>query len=136
MKKKNRSGRLRRLAFALALVGSGCSQVALLVGAVGANSFAAAFPFQNKSAASSKDRTSNSARQSEGKSSARIRVAEPATAVVNYDSPDGPIIRIALMTDVTSVTLSCPSGLTINHTSDRFEQGKRISNGSVRVELS
>ena len=40
------------------------------------------------------------------------------------------------MTDVTSVTLSCASGLTINQTSARFEQGKRISNGSVRVELS
>ena len=135
MKKKNRSGRLRRLAFALALVGSGCSQVVLLVGAVGANSFATAFPFQNKTA-SSKDRTSNNARQSEAKSSARVRGAEPATTVVHYDSPDGPIIRIALMTDVTSVTLSCASGLTINHTSGRFEQGKRLSNGSVRVELS
>lgn len=130
----NSSGRLRRrLAFALALGVSGFPQ---LVSLAGADSFAAVLPSQNKTAAPSNDRASHNNRQSEAKSSTRSRGAEPALDLVQYASPDGPIIRVALMTDVTSVTLSCASGLTVNRMSASFDEGKRVSIGSLRVELS
>src|SRR2546422_1059593 len=132
MNKMNRSGRLRRrLAFALALGVSGCAQTVSLVEG---NSFAAVLPSQNKSAAPSKDRGNHNTRPGEARSSTRSRGAEPALDTVHYGSPDGPIIRIALMTDVTSVTVSCASGLTVNSTSTSFDDGKRVA--SLRVELS
>ena len=134
MNKMNRSGRLRRrLAFAMALVVSGCAQPSSLGGA---DSFAGVLPSQNKSAAPSGDRDSHYNQQSEAESTTRARRAEPALDGVQYASPDGPIIRIALLTDVTSVTLSCASGLTVNRLSAGFEEGKRVSSGSLRVELS
>ena len=134
MNTMNRSGGLRRrLAFALALGVSGCAHNVSLVGA---DSFAAVLPAQNKSNAPSTDRAGYSNRQSEAKSTARARAAEQAIDAVHYDSPDGPIIRVALMTDVTSVTLSCASGLTVNRTSAGLEDGQRVASGSLRVELS
>jgi peptidoglycan hydrolase-like amidase len=133
MSKMNRRGWLRRrLAFALALGVSCCTQTVSLV----ADSFATVGLTQNRSAAPSKDRASHNNRQNEARSSTRSRGAGPALEPVHYGSPDGPIIRIALMTDVTSVTLSCASGLTVNRISARLDEGKRVSSGSLRVELS
>lgn len=121
----------RRLAFALALVVSGCAQ---LLSLVEAEAFAAVLRSQNQSAARSKERASQNNRQSEDKSFTRSRRAEPATDVVQYASPNGPIIRVALMTNVTTVTLGCSSGLMVNRGS--FDEGKRVLGGSLRVELS
>jgi SpoIID/LytB domain protein len=133
MSKMNRRGWLRRrLAFALALGVSCCAQTVSLV----ADSFATAGLTQNRSAAPSKDRASHNNRQNEARSSTRSRGAGPALDPVQYASPDGPIIRIALMTDVTSVTLSSAWGLTVNRISARFDEAKRVSSGSLRVELS
>lgn len=127
-------GRLRRrLAFALALAVSGCAQTVSLVAA---DSFAAVFVTQNKTAASSRDRSSQDNRRSEANSTKNSRGAEPALESVHHASPDGPMIRIALMTDVTSVTLSCASGLSVNRPSAGFAEAKRISSGTLRVELS
>ena len=123
---------MRRLAFALALAVSGAQLMALLE----ADAFAGVPSSQTKTASRSKDRTSQNGRLSEAKTSTRSRGAEPVTEVVRYDSPDGPIIRIALMTDVTTVTLSCALGLMVNRASSSFDEGKRVPGGSLRVELS
>lgn len=129
----NRSGRSgRRLAFALALAVSGAQLMAM----VEADAFTAEVRSQTKTASRSNERTSQNGRQSEAKSGTRSRRAEPVTEVVHYDSPDGPIIRIALMTNVTTVTLSCALGLMVNRASSSFDDGKRVPAGSLRVELS
>ena len=134
MNKMNSSGPLRRrLAFALALGLSGCAQTVSLAGA---DTFAAVLPSQNKSAAPSKDRASHNDRQSEAKGGTRSRGAEPELDTIDYASPDGPIIRVALMTDLTTVTLSCALGLMVNRASSSFDEGKRVPGGSLRVELS
>ncbi|MEK6286635.1 MAG: SpoIID/LytB domain-containing protein [Acidobacteriota bacterium] len=131
----NRSGRPARrlafgLAFALALVVSGCAQSALLAATV---TFAGAVPAQKQSS-SSKDRA-RSNQQSEDRSSTRPRTVEPQAGRAKSPSPDGPIIRIALMTDVTSVALSCSSGLVVNRAPASLDEGKKISSGTLRVEL-
>ncbi|MFY9555259.1 MAG: SpoIID/LytB domain-containing protein [Blastocatellia bacterium] len=65
----------------------------------------------------------------------RPRRVEPKTNAAANASPEGPIIRVALMTDVASVALSCPSGLIVNRAEKTFEEGKWIATGSLRVEL-
>lgn len=134
MNTMNRSSRLgQRLAFALVLGVSGCAQTISLIGI---NTFAAVLPSQNKAAAPSKDDARNNNRQTEAKSINRSRGAEPAHDPVHYASLDGPIIRVALMTDIRSVTLGCASGLTVKPSNASFEEGKRVRSGSLRVELS
>lgn len=127
----NSGGRpARRLAFALALVVSGCAQSALLAAT---GPFARAMPAQRQSS-SSKDRA-NSNQQSEDRGFTRPRTVEPQAVRAKSPSPDGPIVRIALMTDVTSVALSCSSGLVVNRERASLDEGKKISSGTLRVEL-
>jgi len=127
-------GRLRRrLAFALALAVSGCSQTVWLFRA---ESLAAVLFTQNRTATGFTDRSSQDNRRSEPVNNKNSPGAEPGLGSVHHASPDGPMIRIALMTDVTSVTLSCASGLSVNRLGAGFSEAKRISSGTLRVELS
>jgi SpoIID/LytB domain protein len=130
----NRSSRLRRrLAFALAIIVSGCTEIVSLVEA---NPFAAVIPAQKQSASNSNDRrASQKNQQSDDKGFTRPRRAEAQTEVVQYASADGPIVRVALMTDVYSVALSSSSDLIVRRTTTGFDEGNRISDGSLRVEL-
>ena len=107
----NRSRLRRRLSFALAFTLSGCAQFLIFV-----NTSTFAMTQQDTSYAGS-PRTQQ-----------RLDFA-------SYDSPDGPIVRVALMTDVTSASVSCSSGLVVSRSSEGFEQGEKVSIGSLRVEL-
>src|SRR5207249_1533468 len=69
------------------------------------------------------------------KSVSRPRRAEAQPEVAPYASADGPIIRVALMTDVSSVALSSSSGLIVRRATTGFDEGNRISGGSLRVEM-
>jgi len=53
----------------------------------------------------------------------------------SYVSPDGPIIRVALFTDVGSVSVSASSGLIVSRSIEEFADGEKISSGSLRIEL-
>jgi SpoIID/LytB domain protein len=130
----NRSSRLkRRLAFALAIIVSGCMQIVLLIEP---NSFAAVLSAQKQSASSSNDRRANQkSQQSDDKGLTRPRRAEAQIDVVQYASAGGPIIRVALMTDVSSIALSSSSGLIVRRATTGLDEGKNISNGSLTVEL-
>lgn len=56
----------------------------------------------------------------------------------SYASAEGPIVRVALMTDIGSTSISCSSGLVIDGPSEGFRANSRvqkISLSSLRVEL-
>ncbi len=111
MNLKNRSRLRRRLSFALAFTLSGSAQFLVFVN------------------------TDTFATTQQDTSYARPRRTPQRLDFASHDSPDGPIIRVALMTDVTSASVSCASGLVFNRSSEDFEQGERVSIGSLRVEL-
>ena len=128
-----RSRPRRRIAFALAIIVSGCTEIVSLVEA---NPFAAAIPAQKQSASNSNDRrASQKNQQSDDKGLTRPRRAEAQTEVVHYASADGPIVRVALMTDVSSVALSSSSDLIVRRATTGFDEGNRILGGSLRIEL-
>lgn len=52
----------------------------------------------------------------------------------SYASAEGPIVRVALMTDVASTLISCSSGLVINRANEGF-RAEKIFLSSLRVEL-
>lgn len=64
------------------------------------------------------------------------------SATVPYESAEGPIVRIALMTDVTSISISSStssstsssSGLIIDHANEGF-RSQKLSLSSLRIEL-
>ncbi|HTF37347.1 MAG TPA: SpoIID/LytB domain-containing protein, partial [Blastocatellia bacterium] len=121
------------MAFSLAIIVSGCTEIVSLVGT---NPFAAAIPAQKQSASNSNDpRDTRKSQQSDDKSLTRPRRAEPQTEVAHYASADGPIVRVALMTDVSSVALSSSSDLIVRRAATGFDEGNRISGGSLRVEM-
>lgn len=128
------SGRLTgRLALGLALIVSNSTQIVLLVGSNGTTAVLAA---QKQSASNSNDRRANQkSQQSDDKSLTRPRRAEAQIDVVQYDSAGGPIIRVALMTDVSSIALSSSSGFIVRRATTGLDEGKNISNGSLTVEL-
>src|SRR5437660_293657 len=107
----NRSRLRRRLSFALAFTLSGCAQLLL-------------FAKSDTFATTQKDT-----------SYARSPRTQQRLDFAPYDSPDGPIIRVALMTDVTSASVGCSSGLIINGLSEGFGRGEKVSIESLRVEL-
>jgi peptidoglycan hydrolase-like amidase len=107
----NRSRLRHRLSFALTFTLSGCAQFLIFVS------------------------TDTFATTQKDTSYARSPRTQQRLDFASYDSPDGPIIRVALMTDVTSASVSCSSGLVVNRSSKGLEQGEKVSIGSVRVEL-
>ena len=121
------------MALALAIIVSGCAEIVSLVEA---NPFAAAIPAQKQSASNSNDpRATRKNQQSDDKSLTRPRRAEAQTEVAHYASADGPIVRVALMTDVSSVALSSSSDLIVRRAATGFDESNRISGGSLRVEM-
>jgi peptidoglycan hydrolase-like amidase len=107
----NRSRLRHRLSFALTFTLSGCAQFLIFVNT-------------NTFATTQKDTSytrSPGTRQQPG--------------FGRYESPEGPIIRVALMTDVTSASVSCSSGLVVKRSSEGSEPGGEVSIGSLRVEL-
>lgn len=122
-----------RLALSLALIVSNSIQIILLVGS---NRTAAALAAQKQSASSSNDRRTNQkSQQNDDGGLTRPRRAEAQTEAVRYASATGPIIRVALMTDVSSIALSSSSGLIVRRTPTELDEGKNIANGSLTVEL-
>lgn len=113
--------RLRRsLALALTFIVSSC---ALLTPLTRINALAAARGRQNESPASSNP-GSTSVFQTLGD------FAE-SNEFASYASADGPMIRVALMTDVASTSISCPSGLVIHRST---EDSGTDSRGNIRVQ--
>jgi stage II sporulation protein D len=63
------------------------------------------------------------------------RRTQQRTDSPSYVSPDGPMIRVALFTDVGSVSVSASSGLLVSRSIEEFADGEKISNGPLRIEL-
>src|SRR6185369_2011189 len=121
--------RLRRsLALALTLIVSGSAYLTPLAGI---DVYAAARGQQRElPARSSYDSTGNSHTIVE-KGESTNEFASPAAA-------EGPIIRVALMTDIASTSISCSSGLVINGSKEGYRadlRAEKISTSSLRVEL-
>src|SRR5262245_20727266 len=117
-----------RLAFALVSLASGSVPQLFLFGPT---SLAAVAPAQKQS---SKETSSHHNRQPDKKGLTRPR-AIPKSDAPQYSSGGGPTIRVALLTDVTTVSLGCASGLIVNRGPEGTDIGKGISGGSLRVEL-
>lgn len=115
MRKLSRTARLRlSVALASTILASGCAQSFLLVASA-----------MQKPRADIKTRSN----QSE-------EVSRPRTvAAVPEKKPAAPIMRILLMTDVSSVTLSSESGLVVSRSSPGARDDKKVASGSIRVEL-
>jgi peptidoglycan hydrolase-like amidase len=129
----NRRRFRRSLALALTFIVSSCAQLTPLAGV---NALAAERGQQTESPASS----------SPGSNNGFQTTADPVdwpNEFAPYASAEGPIVRVALMTDVASALISCSSGLVINRSSDsRSSDGfradfrvQKISLSSLRVEL-
>lgn len=112
----NRKRFRRSLALALTFIISSCAELTPLAGI---DALAAERRMQNDSAADSPNE------------------------FASYASAEGPTVRVALMTDVASTLISCPSGLVINRANEnRANEGfradfraQKISLSSLRVEL-
>jgi SpoIID/LytB domain protein len=63
-------------------------------------------------------------------------ISRPRTvAAAPEKKPAEPIMRILLMTDVSSVALSSGSGLVVSRSSPGARDDKKVASGSIRVEL-
>jgi SpoIID/LytB domain protein len=128
----NRSGRSqRRLALALAIIISGCSQIVFLIDS---NTFAAERPGQ-KTSPNPNDPASQKTRESDKTIFARPRRVEQPLDAIQYASDGEPVIKVALMTDVSSITLTSPAGLNVRRGTTTLDEGRSILNGSLTVEL-
>lgn len=122
-----RSKRLRRsLSLALTFILCGCAAPFL---PTAANSFAASMPGQKQT---SRDRAGN--RENDDDTFARPRRIEPQSGAAGHGSAEGPIIRVALVTNVTSVTVGSSSGMILRR-AENARDSKKIASGSLRVEL-
>lgn len=128
----NRRRFRRSLALALTFIVSGCAYLTPLTGI---DAYAAARGRQRESPArSSYDSAGNS-----------HTIGEKVESTNEFTSPasaEGPIVRVALMTDIASTSISCSSGLVINGSKEGSKEGYRadlraekISSSSLRVEL-
>jgi SpoIID/LytB domain protein len=66
---------------------------------------------------------------------ARPRRIDLASRENSRNAEDGPVIRVALMTDVSSVTLGSSSGLTALRSVESKPDGEKIASHPVRIEL-
>lgn len=123
----NRSRRLRiRLVFALAIILSGCGQIVALVEP---GYFTRAQGFQNS------ENTASQKNQQLDERVTRPRRTEPNNELVKYTSPEGPIIRVALMTDVSSIALSSSSGLLVRRAINSFDQVTASASETLTIQL-
>lgn len=99
----------------------------------GVNTIAlAALTQKSLSEPSSKNRGEQNYRQGDEASSTRPRRVN--TSVQNDDT-DGPIIRIGLMTDVTSISLSSSSALMIRRPISDNRDGAKVASSPLRIEV-
>jgi stage II sporulation protein D len=110
--------RARGLASAIAFIVSGCVQISLLVAPV---------------SIAGQERTKPKTPRSDDASFDRPRRIDTQT-VIHSSSELGPIIRVALMTDVTSVSLSSSNDLVVHRADKNADDAKKIA-GSLRAEL-
>ena len=121
--------RRRRLAISLALIFFNNTPIILCDGSNGA---IGAFAAQRHSSSNSTDRSP----ETDDKSFTRARRAESKSGdLPNHPASAGPTIRVALMTDVSSVVLSCASGLTVRSNAAGLDAASYVPDGSLNVEL-
>lgn len=116
------------MALALTFIVSGCAYLTPLTGI---DAYAAARALQRESPARSNyDSTGNS-----------HTIGEPGEWPNDFTSSasaEGPIVRVALMTDIASTSISCSSGLVISGSKEGSRadlRAEKISSSSLRVEL-
>ena len=126
----NGSRRLRRLSISLVLLLSNCAQIIVLVGSSSSTDALAA---QKQFTSSPNDRRVEIV-EIDDKASARARRTGAPTEVFQYPSVRGPIIRVALMTDVASIALSSSTGLSVGSATG-FDDPKLVSTPTLTVEL-
>lgn len=124
MRKLNRPARLRRYRTVASLVLSAC----LLLQS---GSYLAAFAQKSKDAPPPFDRNYQIQESGKEQDYSRPRRIDP----VNRSGEDGPVVRVALMTDVSSVTLSSSSGFTLLRYDQNSRNAERIADRPVRIEL-
>jgi len=112
------------LASGIAFIVSGCVQISLLVAPV-------ALAGQSRS---SKEPTKAITQTRDNAGFDRPRRVETQGVTQHSSSEIGPIIRVALMTDVTSVSLSSSTDLIVHREGKDAGDGKKIA-GSLRAEL-
>jgi stage II sporulation protein D len=122
-----------RLAVSLALIVSNSIQIILFGGL---NHPSAALAAQKQPTSTSNDRRSNpTGQQSDDKNLTRPRRAESQSDPPQHPSSGGPIIRIGLMTDISSITLGSRSGFVVRRTGRGLAAANNVSEGSLTVEL-
>lgn len=114
----------RCLAFALVIIASGLAPTANLVEAISAN-----MPLQS----SSTSKKASPKKEGGDEDVSRPRRAEPPVDTNQSQSALGPIIRVALMTDVESVSVISSGALILRSQSNTA--AKEISSGSLSVKL-
>lgn len=113
-----------RLASGIAFIVSGCVQVSLLIAPV-------ALAGQSRS---SKEPTKTIIQTREGAGFDRPRRVDAQTDAQHSSYELGPIIRVALLTDVTSVSLSSSNDLVVHRQGEKDSDVKKIG-GLLRAEL-
>jgi len=108
----------------IAFIVSGCVQASLLVAPI-------ALAGQSRS---SKEPTNATTQTRDNAGFDRPRRVETQGVTEHSSSELGPIIRVALMTDVTSVSLSSSNDLVVHRQEEKDGDGKKIG-GSLRAEL-
>lgn len=128
MNTTNRRRFRRSLALALTFIVSGCAHLTPLTGI---DVYAAARGQQREfPARSTYDSTGNSHTIGEK--------VESTNEFTSSASAEGPIVRVALMTDIGSTSISCSSGLVINGSKEGYRadlRAEKLSTSSLRVEL-
>lgn len=113
-----------RLASVIAFIVSGCVQVSLLVAPV-------ALAGQSRS---SKEPTKAIVQTRDNAGFDRPRRVDTQTVTQHSSSELGPMIRVALITDVTSVSISSSNDLVVHRREEKDGDGKKIG-GSLRAEV-
>jgi len=116
--------RAPRLASGIAFIVSGCVQASLLVAPI-------ALAGQSRA---SKEPTKAITQTRDNAGFDRPRRVDTQTAAQHSSSELGPVIRVALMTDVTSVSISSSNDLIVHRQEEKDDDGKKIG-GSLRAEL-
>jgi len=113
-----------RLASGIAFIVSGCVQASLLV-------TPAALAGQSRS---SKEPSKATTQPGDNAGFDRPRRVDTQAVTQHSSSELGPVIRVALMTDVTSVSISSSNDLIVHRQEEKDGDGKKIG-GSLRAEL-
>lgn len=116
----NRTRFRRSLALALTFIVSSCPELMPFSGA--------------KVFAAPNDQRESAANKSYRPPQPNEDLEDSLNSAVPYASAEGPIVRIALMTDVASISIGSSSGLIINHANEGF-RAEKLSLSSLRVEL-